>query len=148
MKKRIQQVFFELIKNSKKSDRDIAKKLKISQPTVTRIRKNLEKNGYIIEYSVMPNLPKLGFEIGAFIFFNVDRRKNEKMKHDGHKWIAKHPNIIFAAGGDGIRGKNCMIASLHKNFTGYTKFIRSFKTMFGNYIKDVESFLVPLADQT
>ncbi len=148
MKKRIQNVFFELIKNSKKSDRDIAKKLKISQPTVTRIRKKLETQGYITEYTIIPNFPKMGFEIAAFIFFHVDRRKNKKIKTGAHSWISKHPNIVFAADGDGIQGKNCMLATIHKNFTGYTKFVNEFKAIFGGYIKDLEAFLIPLASKT
>jgi DNA-binding Lrp family transcriptional regulator len=45
MKKRVLSVFLELIKNSKGSDRDIAKRLKISQPTVTRIRTETRENG-------------------------------------------------------------------------------------------------------
>jgi len=150
MKKRIQRVFTELIKNSKKSDRDIAKKLEISQPTVTRIRKKLETQGYISEYTVIPNFPKLGFEIAAFMFFNIDRVKSKvkKIKSKAHNWITSHPNIVFAADGDGIKGKNCMLATIHKNFTDYSKFITDFKAMFGEHIKDFESFLVPLASRT
>ncbi len=147
MKKRIQAVFFELLKNSKKSDREISKKLKISQPTVTRIRKRLEKEEYIREYTVIPNFPKMGFEIGAFIFFHVDRSRNKKNKPIAHNWISKQPNIIFAAGGDGVRGKNCMLATLHRNFTDYIKFIRDFKSKFSN-IKNLEAFLVPLSENT
>jgi DNA-binding Lrp family transcriptional regulator len=151
MKKRILNVFLELIKNSKKSDRDIAKKLKISQPTVTRIRKKLENLGYISEYTVIPNFPKLGFEIAAFIFFNVERYNNtedKKLKLRSHEWINKHPNIIFAADGDGIHGKNSMLVTLHRNFTEYNNFVNEFKKMWGSNIKELETFLVSLASQT
>jgi DNA-binding Lrp family transcriptional regulator len=54
MKRRELEVFFELIKNSKKSDRDIAKKLNISQPTVTRVRKKLERT-VIKAYTLVPS---------------------------------------------------------------------------------------------
>ena len=147
----MQDVFIELMKNAKKSDRDIAKKLKISQPTVTRIRRKLEDQDYIKEYTTIPNFPKMGFEIAAFIFFRVDRAKrkgSKKTKNKAHKWIFKHPNIIFAADGDGFQGKNCMLATLHKNFTNYTKFINSFKSIFGWNIKNLEAFLVPLKSET
>jgi Lrp/AsnC family leucine-responsive transcriptional regulator len=149
MKKRILNVFFELVKNSKKSDRDIAKKLKISQPTVTRIRKKLENLGYVREYTVIPNFPKLGFEIIAFVFFHTERTGgSKKLKLDAHTWIKKHPNVIFAADGDGIRGKNCMMATIHKNFTDYNKFVNEFKQMWGDNVKHLEAFLVPLASTT
>ena len=148
MKKRIQNVFSELVKNSKKSDRDIARKLKISQPTVTRIRRKLENEGYITEYTLIPNFPKMGFEIAAFIFFHVDRIGGEKIKKSAHNWINKHSNIVFAANGDGIQGKNCMIVTIHKNFTNYNKFVNDFKLLYGKNIKSLETFLVSLASKT
>lgn len=147
----MQDIFIELIKNAKKSDRDIAKKLKISQPTVTRIRRKLEIQDYIKEYTIIPNFPKMGFEIAAFIFFYVDRFKkkgSKRVKSKAHNWILKHPNVIFAADGDGFQGENCMMATLHKNFTGYTKFINDFKSIFGWNIKNLEAFLVPLKSET
>ena len=53
----------ELLKNSHRSDRELAKVLRTSQPTVTRIRNKLEKEGFIQEYSIIPHFVKLGFEI-------------------------------------------------------------------------------------
>lgn len=147
MKKRVLSVFLELIKNSKESDRDIAKKLKISQPTVTRIRQKLEKMGYIQEYTIIPNFPKLGFEIVAFIFFNANRCLGKKVKTEAHKWIEKNPSVIFSASGDGIRGKNCAMLTIHKNFTDYTNFLNEFKSKWKD-IGAVETFLVPLAAPT
>jgi len=147
MKKRVLSVFLELIKNSKESDRDIAKKLKISQPTVTRIRQKLEKTGYIQEYTVIPNFPKLGFEIIAFIFFNANRCLGKKVKTEAHNWIEKNPSVLFSASGDGIRGKNCAMLTIHRNFTEYTKFLNEFKTKFKD-LGNVETFLVPLEAPT
>lgn len=43
----------ELVKNSRRSDRELAKALGISQPTVSRIRVRLEKQG-LIDYSAVP----------------------------------------------------------------------------------------------
>ena len=48
----MQDALVEILKNSRKSDRDIAK-LEISQPTVTRIRKKLERN-VIKAYRAIP----------------------------------------------------------------------------------------------
>jgi DNA-binding Lrp family transcriptional regulator len=39
----------ELMKNSRKSDRELARTIGTSQPTVTRTRNRLEKEGYIKE---------------------------------------------------------------------------------------------------
>jgi DNA-binding Lrp family transcriptional regulator len=55
-----------LMKNSKLSDREIAKRLKSSQPTVTRLRRFLEKQGWIKSYTVVPEFGKVGYKILAF----------------------------------------------------------------------------------
>ena len=57
----------ELLKNSRRSDRELAKALGPSQPTVTRRRANIEKN-FIDGYTVIPKWEKIGFEIVAFTF--------------------------------------------------------------------------------
>jgi DNA-binding Lrp family transcriptional regulator len=61
-------VISELMKNSRISDRELAKKIGKSQPTITRIRRRLEKEGYIREYSMLPDLSKLGYELMALTF--------------------------------------------------------------------------------
>jgi len=37
----------ELLKNSRRSDRDLAKTIEVSQPTVSRLLKKLKKDGII-----------------------------------------------------------------------------------------------------
>jgi len=139
----------ELIRNSKRSDRDLAKILKVSQPTVTRMRKKLEKNGYIMDYTVIPNMTKLGFEIVAFTFLNIYRysEKGEpdyELSEKAHKWVAHNSKIIFAAGGDGLQGKNCMMVSVHRDFTDFTDFINTFRMMWAGNIRGMDSFLVTM----
>jgi len=56
------EILSQLIKNSKISDRKLAGKLGVSQPTVTRKRAKMEK-AELIDYTAVPNFAKLGFEI-------------------------------------------------------------------------------------
>jgi len=42
-------LLFALIKGARRSDRELARTLRISQPTITRKRTQLEKEGYIRE---------------------------------------------------------------------------------------------------
>ena len=70
-KEKMIKLLYELMKNSKRSDRDLAKILKVSQPTITRTRKKLQETGYIRGYTVLPDLAKLGYEIAAFTFINI-----------------------------------------------------------------------------
>jgi len=146
---RMMHLLNELIRNSKRSDRDLAKILRVSQPTVTRMRKKLEKMSYIMDYTVIPNMTKLGFEIVAFTFLNI-HRYNEKGEPDyelsekAHKWVAHNSKIIFAAGGDGLQGKNCMMVSVHRDFTDFTDFINTFRMTWAGNIRDIDSFLVTM----
>ena len=52
-----------LMNDSKISDRAIAQKLGVSQPTVSRQRAVLVEEGYIKKFSIIPNLLKLGYDI-------------------------------------------------------------------------------------
>lgn len=147
-------LLYELMKNSRKSDRDLAKILGVSQPTVTRMRKKLETNAYILEYTLVPNLVKLGFEIAAFTFINVIRSSTEpnvspeELSQKAHKWIGKNKNVIFSGTGEGMHGKNCVMASLHRDFTDYTRFISEFRRQWGKNILDIEGFIVTLKGKT
>ena len=92
----------ELVKDAKNSDRQIAKKLGISQPTVTRKRARLERELSLV-YTAIPDWSKLGYEIIALTF--------SKWKHsifsdervaEAKKVLERHPNIIFVSTGQGM----------------------------------------------
>jgi DNA-binding Lrp family transcriptional regulator len=51
----------ELLKDSHRSDRELAKVLGISQPTVSKLTERLRKMGVIREYTIIPDFNKLGF---------------------------------------------------------------------------------------
>ncbi|MEM2917693.1 MAG: Lrp/AsnC family transcriptional regulator [Candidatus Bathyarchaeia archaeon] len=149
-KERMIELLFELLKNSKRSDRELSKILKVSQPTITRTRRKLEKTGYIKEYTVIPDFAKLGFELIAFIFTNIAvyNPKTGITDTEGAKkcldWLEKNPNVVFCAEGDGLKGKNCMIVSLHRSFTEFTNFVTDFRAKWSGQVLDIESFLVSL----
>jgi len=146
--KKMLELLSELSKNAKKSDRDIAKILSISQPTVTRMRKKLENKGYISEYTTILDLTKLGFELVAFIFFKTKKIGGKKVEATAHDMIGKNPKIIFAGFGDGLSGQNCVLVCLHKDFTDYTEFLNEIKKKWRDNISDVDSFLVSLKSFT
>jgi DNA-binding Lrp family transcriptional regulator len=63
----------ELMQNSRRSDRELAKAVGVSQPTVTRMINKLEKEGYIKEYTIIPDFNKLGYGILALIFVKLKK---------------------------------------------------------------------------
>lgn len=135
-------LLYEMMKNSKRSDRLIAKIIGVSQPTITRMRQRLEKTGYIRDYTVIPDLEKLGYEIAAFTFITA---ANSNVKSENmNKWIESNSKIVFSASGDGLNGKNSIMVSIHRDFTDYSKFMSEFRSKWSENIRDVDSFLVPL----
>jgi DNA-binding Lrp family transcriptional regulator len=60
-------LLFELMKDSHRSDRQLAKALGISQPTVTRRRTMLEEN--LIEgYTIIPSLGESALSLPLLLF--------------------------------------------------------------------------------
>jgi len=68
MKDSESKVVVELIKNSRRSNRELARAIGMSQPTVTRTRTGLEKRGIIKEYKIVPDYVQLGFQLMSITF--------------------------------------------------------------------------------
>jgi len=131
----------QLLKNSKKSDRELAKAIGVSQATFTRRRKQLEKK-VIQEYTITPNLFELGFEILAFTFIRI-REPKEDLLEKARQFVAKRSNVIFASGGEGL-GMEAVAISVHKDYTSYLNFISEARGEWAGVVLDLESFLVSL----
>lgn len=131
----------ELLRNSRKSDREIAKKLRISQPTVSRMRKTLEREGVIQEYTIVPDLTKLGYEIAAISF--VKAKVRTEYLERAKKWVMKHPNILLMAKAEGA-GKNAVMISLHKNYTEYSRFVTETQVDWQDDIETYDTLLISL----
>lgn len=133
-----------LLKNSKRSDRELAKAVKASQPTVTRNRKTLGR--YIRSYTIVPEFAKIGYEIVAFTFAKARTYSkgevSSKMDFE-KKWALNHPNVVFASDGEGL-GKDAIIVSFHKNYSKYADFMRELSIDFADFASDIQSFIVSL----
>jgi len=138
MKKRMLKLLFELMKNSKRSDREIAKIIGVSQPTITRMRQRLEKKA-IVEYTVIPDWKELGFEIMAFTFLKAS--KQQGLVEKAREWAAKNPSVVFASGGEGMGMDGAMI-SFHRSFSDFSDFIMNLKMELSENLHDIQSFLM------
>jgi len=140
MKNREKEILFQLVRNSKLSDREIAKKLKTSQSTVTRTRHKLE-NRFIKSYTIVPNLDKLGIKLIAFTMGKCSVPTEEWMKAI-EDYIDKQPNVIFVGIGEGM-GKTGIMISFHNEFSDFTEFMRKSRLMCKDFGMTLESFIVP-----
>jgi len=131
----------QLLKNSKKSDRELAKAIGVSQATFTRRRKQLEKK-VIQGYTITPNLYELGFEILAFTFIRIREPKVDFLEK-ARQSLTKRHNIIFASGGEGL-GMEAIAISVHKDYTSYINYISEARGEWTGIVLDLQSFLVSL----
>ena len=139
-KQKMMDLLYELMKNSKRSDRELAKVVNVSQPTITRMRKNLEKMEYICEYTIVPAVEKLGFEITALTFLSTSTRPKDVKEMQ--KWISESRKIIFSSLGEGLNGKTLLLVSVHRDFTDFSEFTREVRGILGLKGASMESFLV------
>lgn len=138
----VQKLLIELLRNSKQSDRILAKKLGVSQPTVTRTRAKLEREGYIKHYTLIPDMRKIGLNILALTFVKMDPAVlTDEMIDKVRKYAAKSPNGIFASTGEGL-GMTGVIIGVHKDYRDYSTKLAIFRRDWGKYLMDVQSFIM------
>ena len=140
-------VLSELMKNSRLSDRELAKKIGSSQPTVTRTRRKLEKQGCIREYTVMPDFAKIGYKILA-LTFALSRALNKEEAERARKLLAdsvkdKQFEFIMLERGSGL-GFDAVIISLHEDYSSYLKVLDWLRQFDFVEVTKTDSFLVNL----
>jgi len=140
-------LLFELMKDSHRSDRQLAKALGVSQPTVTRRRTILEEN-YIEGYTIIPKFGKIGFEIAAFTFLKsklkqkTGQEKDEALKKL-NEWYMNQPNVLVVQDGRGM-GWDAICISMHKSFSDFAEFIRAQDSELSDWIIESQTFHVDL----
>jgi DNA-binding Lrp family transcriptional regulator len=136
-------LLFELMKDSHRSDRQLAKALGVSQPTVTRRRSMLEKS-YIEGYTIIPKFGQIGFEIAAFTFLKSKlKQKTGKEIDEALKkmkdWYMNQPNVVLVQDGRGM-GWDAICISLHQNFSDFAAFIRAQDSELSEWIIENQTF--------
>lgn len=137
-------LLWELIKDSRRSDRQLARALGTSQPTVTRKRAKLEKN--LIEgYTAIPSFWKIGFELVAFTFVRSKFKGASSEERDdavrkGREWIMKQSDVVLALSGQGM-GRDGLAVSFHKSYSDFLTFKRNLDTERSDFISESQSFI-------
>jgi len=136
----------ELLKNSKRSDRELAKVLGVSQPTITRIRHKLEQEGVIQDYTIIPDFKKLGFEIMAIEFVKISPEKlSPETTERAERFTARFPNTIFVSAGEGL-GMNGVSISFYRNYSEYMDRMNQSRNEWKDLFVDLQSFVIALGE--
>jgi DNA-binding Lrp family transcriptional regulator len=144
-------LLFELMKDSKRSDRQIAKFLHVSQPTITRRRAMLEKEA-LDGYTAIPRWEKLGYEVVVFTFVKhkIKYAKPEVRKEAFRRveeWMMNQPNVVLAIDGQGM-GWDGMCISFHKSYSDFTEFIRKHDSDLSDLLIESQSFVATINEKT
>jgi DNA-binding Lrp family transcriptional regulator len=141
----------ELMKNGRRSDRELAKAIGVSQPTVTRLRSNLEKIGIIKEYTIIPDFTKLGFEILAITLIrrpkDVSAAELDKLMAMGQE-IAKKKGAktILALRGIGL-DYDVAVISVHENYASFLEVLEGIREFPSSDAQSIQSFVISLKDE-
>jgi DNA-binding Lrp family transcriptional regulator len=141
----------ELMKNSRRSDRELAKVLHVSQPTVTRVRTRLEKEGIVKEYTMIPDFSRLDFNMISMTFASLKEPTSEEKLKDVRKQVRKtlqtEPiSAILAMSGIGF-GADRVIIAFHENYSAYIEHLNMIKQHPLVKVEDIKSFLIDLTDK-
>jgi DNA-binding Lrp family transcriptional regulator len=137
----------ELMKNAKRSDRELARLLGVSQPTVTRKRAMLEKS-FLEGYTAIPKWGEVGFEVVAFNLMKTRTMQSGAKERDelikkARKWFMKQPNVVLSVLGEGL-GWDGMCVSFHKSYSDFADFKRRSQIELAEVLVDCQSFIADI----
>ena len=143
-------VLSELLKHSRRNDRDLARSIGVSQPTIRATIKKLEREGIVREYTILPDFHKLGFDLMALTFLklnsNLGQEEINQAIRTAKEVLAKgSPEIIMLERGIGM-GYQGVIISLHIDYTSYLQFRKRLQQFPFLATSQINSFLIDLQD--
>ena len=141
----------ELLKNSHRSDRELARAIGVSQPTLSRARERLEKRGTIREYTIIPDYVQLGFALMSITFTKMrgqlSKQIMDELKKKARNTISEHPSaLILGNTGIGCNADYVAIA-FHKDYSEYMEFMSDIRQFPNVNIDETRSFLIDLLDK-
>jgi len=142
----------ELMRNSRRSDRELAKTIGVSQPTISRLVKRLEKEGFIREYTMIPCFHKIGYHLLALTFVRLARnvgydQLEKAMKAAAEKLRQSPFGFLLFKTGMGL-GYDAVLISFHEDYASFDSLRSEMKKSTDTGSVQMEAFLTNLDDET
>lgn len=142
----------ELMKNSRRSDRELAKIIGVSQPTVSRMLKRLVGEGYIREFTIVPDFNKLGFQIMTIVLTKMKKDIGPDILQEVRGKVLedekRNPSpILLAKTGIGANSDRVVIL-LAEDYSTYSKYISMLRQYPSIEVQEINSFIIDLKDET
>jgi len=134
-------VLMLLIKNPLITNKEIAKKLKITSQGVGKIRKQLYKKGIIKNHELVLDYEKLGVNILAIAMIKILPSVFKKFKKNELDEVLKNMNVIrsYAIPETDITH---MILYAFRNIKEYDIYFRNILEKFGDYVEIKHTFVL------
>jgi DNA-binding Lrp family transcriptional regulator len=144
-------VVIELMKDSHRSDRELARAVGVSQPSISRTRKKLEEQGMIKEYTIIADYPQLGLALMSMTFTKMkgplSKEILDDMKKRARNTMSEHPSaLILGNTGMGCNADYVAIA-FHRNYSEYSEFMRTIRGFPNVNIDETRSFIIDLSEK-
>ncbi|HVP41175.1 MAG TPA: winged helix-turn-helix transcriptional regulator [Candidatus Krumholzibacteriaceae bacterium] len=141
----------ELMRNSRRSDRELAKAIGVSQPTVTRMIRRLEKEGVIKEYTMIPDFSRLGYRILALIFAKLKKTLSPEETEKARQIIIENLSksvfgIVMLERGIGL-GYDGVIMAYFPDYASYVKYRNIIKAYPFVEVSGIDALLINLNDK-
>ncbi len=141
----------ELVKNSRRSDRELAKQLHVSQPTVTRIRNRLEKEGIIREYTIIPDFARLGYQMASVTLAKMkespSRETIDDVLRQSKEMEKKNPSPTMVSMRGIGRNADYVSVAFHKTYSEYAEYARFIRQFPQVKVDEIDSFVIDLLDK-
>lgn len=139
----------ELMKNSRRSDRELAKAVGVSQPTISRMIRRLEKQGVIREYTMVPDFAKIGY--GLLTVTLVKHREDvgrEQLEEGAKRGLERadageSPEMVMVESGMGL-GYDAVIIAYEKDYAAFTRLLDRIRTFHHLQKAEMQAFIIDL----
>ncbi len=139
----------ELLKNSRRSNEELARAMGTSQSIVSKMIRKLENEGVIREYTVIPDFLKLGFQIMSFVYVRMSedlKKELDEQSITSTTFEGGVPSQFLVGNGMGL-DCDALLITLHRSFSEYADFLRILRGRLGNDSTELKSFLADLEGQ-
>jgi len=141
LKKTEKRFLLALVEKGDRNDSEIAKEMKVSKSSISRIRKKLAEAGLITGCTAVLDLEKMGVGFYHVLVFQwnafADKKLTKKMEED---FTTTAQTVYFA---QGLSPNSKYIAKMaFLSFEDYNNFLEEFRGKYGNSISGLETFFI------
>jgi len=136
-------LLYELMKDSRRSDRELAKSIGVSQPTVSRTLKKMQKD-FGVTFTASADLSKAGFEIMAITFGKKEKKAMEEQKIQEYLEEYRDSIIFASTGRSSSMDSDRLTISVHKSYSDYVRFREYLRTEWEGLVLVDSSFIISL----